>query len=77
MLKALDAIGGTLLFNVRVEDEPLFQRCAAVVVGEEPDQAVTLIFLNQDGRSATVQRARPNDRFGRASLQAGKIADGS
>lgn len=57
LMKALDSIDGGLLFNIRLEGDGEFQRCAAVVFGEGPDQTVAVAFLTLDGRSAKVEAA--------------------
>lgn len=54
---SLAEIGGALILNVRLEDDPLYQRCAAVVLGVGADQTVAVAFLNADGRTVTVESA--------------------
>lgn len=69
VLTALEKIGGTLLFNRRMEDDPLYQRCAAVVLGEPPDQTVAVAFLEFDDRSVTVESAEASKHvYGRIAL---------
>lgn len=49
VLNSLEKIGGTLLFNLRLEDDPLYQRCAAAILGERPDQTVEVARENWTG----------------------------
>lgn len=56
--RALETIGGTELFNLKLDDSDPFQRCSAVLLGqEEQDECVALAFLSKDGRRVTVQNA--------------------
>lgn len=57
MMKAVDLFGGSLFFNVRLDNDPLFQRCAAVALGDGANQIIALVFLDREGQSATVERA--------------------
>lgn len=58
--EAVDTIGGHVVLNWRLEDDPKFQRVAGVVVGEAPIRQVALIFLDHRGASVTVEAANTN-----------------
>ena len=51
-------LGGTLLFNVRLDDEDEHQRCAAVLLNQDQeDECVALVFLDKSGRSVHLENA--------------------
>lgn len=58
LLRAVEKLGGVLLFNLKLEDDDPYQRCAAVLLGQkEQDECVVLAFLSKDGRRVTIENA--------------------
>jgi hypothetical protein len=58
LAKAAEELGGTLLFNVRLDDEDAYQRCAAVLLNQgQEDECVALVFLDKSGRSVHLENA--------------------
>lgn len=53
---AAEQLDGRILFNHRLDDDPAFQRVAAVAVG--PQDEVALVFLDHAGAAMHVEDAR-------------------
>ncbi|WP_367716113.1 hypothetical protein AB2N04_18415 [Nitratireductor sp. GISD-1A_MAKvit] len=59
--KVLQKLGGTVLFNRRLDGDPRFQRVAAVMVG--PDFDAALVFLDSSGTGVHVEHSCHSDRM--------------
>lgn len=58
VLDAVDKVGGgTLLFNLRLDEDPRYQRCVAVQLVRPEDPVIALCFLDLAGQSISVECA--------------------
>ncbi|WP_404933794.1 hypothetical protein [Nitratireductor sp. L15S-10] len=61
LLAALNDVGGSVLFNRRLDGDPRFQRVAAVMLGPEAD--VALVFLDHSGTTIHMESAGESTRM--------------
>lgn len=59
LLTALDELDGRVLFNRRLDDDPQYQRIAAVAL--RPENEVALVFLDHSGTSTRTEDARASN----------------
>jgi hypothetical protein len=57
VMDAVVKIGGELLLNQRLEDDPEHQRGAAIALGREEHQSIALVFLDRDGHHISIEDA--------------------
>lgn len=62
VVHVVEKLDGVLLFNLKLDDDGPYQRCAAVRLGQKAqDLCVGLAFLSKDGRRVTVENAATSE----------------
>jgi hypothetical protein len=61
LTKALEQLDGVILFNVRLDEDPHYQRVAGLRLFGEEETHIALALLPNGGRNIVVQEARLSD----------------
>ena len=61
VVSALEAVKGTLLFQMRIDAERAGRKVAAISVGQGEDRAFALVILPDGGGRVRVERAEDSD----------------